>query len=264
MPYAAVHHLQKDAERKRVARAGHRAVAPRDFSAWFRERVDELPFQDDSRAWSVRLADEMDKEDDAVRGDEIDRTLRRYYDGETTRPRAGSAYNIGWGLHDVGIEWCSGPLGLLAAGHTVEFFQILAVLSGGSAKSRRAALRFAFASFTAIRPVSRGFREWRLRFRREARLAVASAANERPAIKSAWDALKQSSTGARSELKAALPDFRLAVDIVRARTCSEDALVYAALAVVEREASNRNKKDSNIIRDLRRRLYGVKLPGSFA
>ncbi|MGZ5095587.1 MAG: hypothetical protein ACXWCH_31100, partial [Burkholderiales bacterium] len=116
---------------------------PSNFSGWFRRRVDEMPPAAEKRVWSSRLADFLD-------GEEDDRTLRRYYDGETQRPRAPLAYAIGWALRDVGLDWCSGPTALLAAGHVTPFFRLLGSLTATDDQSMRdQALRLAFATFRA-------------------------------------------------------------------------------------------------------------------
>jgi len=129
----------RDSERKRVARkAKQQSIEQPNFKAWFRARVKEIE-PEAGRRWEVRLAAE------SIGGEIDERTLDRHYTEASKRPRAPTAYVMGWALHDVGVDWCSGPVALLAAGYHEEFFMLLGFLATHGLEARSAALRFAFA-----------------------------------------------------------------------------------------------------------------------
>jgi hypothetical protein len=204
-----------------------------------------MPSSADKRVWDVRLSEAMGS------GDESDRTLRRYLDGDTTRPRVVSAYRIGWGLRDLGVPWCSGPLSLLACGYLLEFFKLLAVLSGSGVAGRQAALRFAFAAGRAngLFPrgrVTKGFALQAQENRNEARAAVKLAAECQMEIEHAWE-LRRSVAAFRS----GRPEFRLAADLVMREEFSERVRVYAALTVIASIVAERGRRaELQIVKDI--------------
>jgi hypothetical protein len=233
-----------DAKRKRAARSMRHAPQS-NFKQWLGERIAEVPASSDKRVWDVRLSDAMGS------GDESDRTLRRYLDGDTTRPRVASAYRIGWGLRDLGVSWCSGPLSLLAGGYLLDFFKLLAVLSGGGVAGRRAALRFAFAAQRAsgLFPRGRATRGFALQAqenRDEARAAVKLAAECQIEIEHAWE-LRRNVVAVRG----GQPEFRLAADLVTQEEFSERVRVYAALTVIASIVAERgHRAELQIVRDI--------------
>lgn len=210
-----------------------------DFRRWFRECVDELPPSDDAPVWSRRLADQLEN------GEESDKTLRRYYNGETKRPWARSAFALGWALHDLGLAWCSGPVALAAAGHIVPFFNLLQRLSTQGRLGREAALRFAFASFKANVTIT-VFPQAMLLNRADARSAVEKAARVRSLIKEAWTSLCIG-----GPLQDVPPDFQFAFEIVKSGLCSEKLRVYGAVAVLAKSALDApNSAEGKIVEDL--------------
>lgn len=244
MPYAEQHRHEKDAERKRLARQARGTAIGGDFNFWFQECVDEIPpSKDDGREWSMRLAALMPS------AEESDRSLRRYHSGETRHPRAESAYAIGWALHDLNLNWCSGPVALAAASHTPQFFRMLAHLSGFGEPIRHAALRLGLSSYTANAPIKtlRGIvvmnrarkklphHDFTVSHRREVRelcrAALSEAAKEREAIDAAWED-RASELG----LRLAAAPFRLALEIVTSTRCSEPLRVAVAVSLLAKAA----------------------------
>lgn len=126
--------LRKAESRLRIALAHERP----DFNGWFRAVIDET-FSTSRNLWSQKLAAMH------VDGIATAKQLTRYYNGQTGHPGPSAAYALGWALNDFGIEWCSGPVCLLAAGHYESFFRIIAFMSMFE-NGRIVALRFAFAT----------------------------------------------------------------------------------------------------------------------
>ncbi|MEO7201993.1 MAG: hypothetical protein ABIZ82_05295 [Candidatus Tumulicola sp.] len=241
MPYSDP---AKEAERKRRYRHARRS-SPILFARWFRECIDDIVAQNDRPAWSTRLAEVMQA------GDESDKALRRYYSGEIERPRAEAAYRVGWGLYDLGLRWCNGPIALLAAKHYSEFFGMLASLSGGDEESRCCCQRLVFAGFSAASPIEsgtpgKGFHQQMRLTRDDARKATTKASKLRFELDNAWE-LRRSLAGRQR----ALPEFALAVDIVERTVLDERIRIYGALAVIAKAVNNADReKEVNIIKKL--------------
>ena len=229
MPYAKASRRQKDAARKRKARVRIDDGPGLSFTTWFRTCVHDMPrVREDDRAWSVRLAEAFSG------GEEDDRTLRRYYDCETRRPRAGTAYAIGWAFHDVGLEWCSGPVALYIAGHPLPYFRLLALLANLGVMERAAALRFAFGTgrldlLRHLPPKSgtRGLQNVRHIQRAQSRRLLAAAAAHRSAIDDAWSAAKRA-----KRLYESPADFRLAHEVMNSNGCTHRVKLAGALAIL--------------------------------
>jgi hypothetical protein len=235
----------KDAERKRVARAMRKPVLPANFCHWFKESVDEIPpSRTDSRVWDVRLAKVMGA------GVETDKALRRYYGGEIKRPRADAAYEIGWGLNDLGLRWCSGPVSLLAAGYTEQFLRLVACLSAQGVLGREAALRFAFGASAANAPITlngnvlstadarrrKGFILNSLDVRAFARSEVAVAAQQRDAISAASEA-----AGSQWPRNVGL-DFKFAFNVFKSGPFREELRLALALTIIADYIKNSDRE----------------------
>lgn len=121
-PEPAFKRREKDAERKRQARARARSSVPQecDFGKWLRARAAELPAL--KRAWSDMLAEAMDE------GLEYDRLLRRYATGDVT-PKPEAAYRIGEGLRSLGHPWACGVLAVYATGALPYFYAFVGSLT---------------------------------------------------------------------------------------------------------------------------------------
>jgi hypothetical protein len=190
----------------------------------------------------------------------------RYYSGDTKRPQPPSAYDIGWGLHNLGVEWCSGPVALAAAGHTGYFLRLLTCLAGEGRVGRESALRFAFATHMANAPITSAngkvfeesdFRTRTVRTlgifvaaRREGqrcmRSEVAIAALHRDLIDVAWEAA-DSSDQPRSTAK----DFSRAYRVFRSLPDREDFRLALALAIIANYTLNgHNETETEIVRAL--------------
>jgi hypothetical protein len=241
---------EADRERKRVARASAGKPYSPNFTSWFKQRVAETAWSGDY-VWDRQLAAAIKD------GSESDRSLRRYYDDESKKPRAPLAYTIGWAFHELGLEWCSGPVTLLAAGHAAEFFKLLAVLSSYGAVEREAALILALGSFRANSLVGGpdvggpssnarykrfGLMRAAISVRKDARNAVGSAAQRRASIDRAWNDSMKSGT-----LHKAQAVFRYAYETVsRVAPLSQGVRIAGALimiaAFIEAQGSNREQE----------------------
>jgi hypothetical protein len=183
---------QVDRDRKRAQRAALGTPYSPDFTLWFKHRVAETRWAAEY-VWDRQLAAALKE------GSESDRSLRRYYTGESKKPQAPLAYAIGWAFHELGLKWCSGPVTLLAAGHASRFFKLLAVLASYGGLEREAALIFAFGSFKANSPMGGvdvavanakigryGLMRAAISVRKDARDALCLAARQRASIDRAW------------------------------------------------------------------------------
>jgi hypothetical protein len=241
--------LEKEAARKRVTRAATVRLEV-DFGRWLRDCVAQIPLSPrDGRVWDVRLAKAMGK------GVETDRTLRRYYDAAIKRPGPSSAYAIGWGLHDLGVNWCSGPLGLLAAGHTTRFLKLLASVAGRDAVGRECALRLIFAGFKSNAPTrdhtGRILSDVALRHKPRVgiviphsldvqvflRSVVEVAAANRDIIDEAWEAAELPTLP-----RDAAPDFRRALRVFCSLPDREDFRLALACAVIANYSLSSHKQ----------------------
>jgi len=205
--------------------------------------------------WSRRLADHMED------GQETDKALRRYEAGEVKRPRGPAAYAIGWALNSCGLKWCSGPVALLAAGHTDRFFRVLAALSATEdITDRYAAYRFAFATSQAepkaweqrLRSATFGQDQHELNVKQKewlehlrdihdrARTELEIAASQRTAIDKAWDA-------SVTRVSRASPQFALASEIVSSTACSESVRLVGALTVLRNAGLESLRTDENAL-----------------
>jgi hypothetical protein len=246
MPYAQKHRRSKDADRKRLLRDRLYPKTQSGFTRWFRARVNEVVWRETPK-WDRQLADRIEDES------ECDRTARRYYAGESKQPKRKFAYLIGWAFHDVGLKWCSGPVALMAAGHTEPFFRLLAALSGwNEPHARDVALRLAFASPTAAMPeqtveeaynispdealLSDGAKKGLDKLRRDfpadqtsdrqlAQKYLNMTTEHRTLIDLAWD--RSLSTNV-----AASDDFQLALLIVTSGRCPDPVRLNAALNLI--------------------------------
>jgi hypothetical protein len=244
----------EDRDRKRATRASEGALYRPDFCMWFKDRVDEVPWTGDY-VWDRQLAS-------AIRdGSESDRSLCRYYEGKSKHPGAALAYAIGWALHDVGLNWCSGPIALLAGGHAECFFELLAYLASRGSLNREAALRYAFGSFQANAPIKANgvaiqsphllrnkgfFVRGQLERRTHARNAVRIAAQQRSAIEAAWKARKSRA------LRKVPGDFKYAFETVKARSAvNQEVRIAGALIMIAASIESQDsERDVQILQDL--------------
>jgi len=164
----------------------------------------------------------------------------------------------------VGIPWCSGPVALLAAGHLLDFFGVIARLSEMGKRGRHLALLLVLCAYASNEPNNMrgpflGFRRFR---RYTARSALTGASVERNLIDSAWAAHRP--TLGAAVRRGVLPDFALAFEIVGHTRVSESIRMVGATAILVKWAQDFGASDHReAVNELSwlSPLYMLKIPG---